>query len=170
MTWCWFAVCEDRPVDALASAAFTADDGRGCGFLVAWPSGHDEPVGAARIDGRAIDPSGGEAAASLALAPPGMSLLFDDIAVSQAIRMALSLPAPDALSTLTQGDTRYVGAVTVVRGEDTGRLNYDPFGVLFPAWRMQVGAGLFADMPAPAGPVIQRYGAGNPWPFDRFGS
>lgn len=111
----------------------------------------------------------GEAAASLALAPPGMSLLFDDIAVSQAIRMALSLPAPDALSTLTQGDTRYVGAVTVVRGEDTGRLNYDPFGVLFPAWRLQVGAGLFADMPAPAGPVIQRYGAGNPGPSTASG-
>ena len=170
MSWCWFAVRQDRPKGALASAAFTTttttDDD--AGFLVAWASEHEEPPGAARVDSRAIDPSGKEAAVSLALAPPGVSLLFDDISVSQAIRMALSMPPPDALSTLTQGDTHYVGAVTVVRGGDQGRLNYDPFGVLFPARRLQVEAGLFAQMPAPAGPVTQRYGAGNPWPFDRF--
>ncbi len=168
MTWCWFAVRPDRPADGLASAAYTDDEGDDSGYLVAWSAEDDEPAGAARIDRRAIDPAGTEAAVSLALAPPGVSLLFDDISVSQAIRMALSMPPPDALSTLTQGDTHYVGAVTVVRGGDQGRLNYDPFGVLFPARRLQVEAGLFAQMPAPAGPVTQRYGAGNPWPFDRF--
>ncbi len=168
MTWCWFAVRPDRPADGLASAAYTDDDGGDSGYLVAWSAEDDEPAGAARIDCRAIDPDGTEATVSLALAPPGVSLLFDDISVSQAIRMALSMPPPDALSTLTHGDAHYVGAVIVVRGTDQGRLNYDPFGVLFPARRLQVEAGLFAQMPAPAGPVTQRYGAGNPWPFDRF--
>lgn len=168
MTWCWFAVRTDRPDDALASAAFTDADSADTGFLVAWSSEHDEPAGAARIDGRAIDPHGGTALVSLALAPTGVSLLFDDISVAQAIRATLSLPPPDALSTLTQGDARYVGAVTIVSGEDTGRLRYDPFSVLFPARTLRVEAGLFARMPAPAGPVTQRYGAGNPWPFDRF--
>lgn len=168
MTWCWFAVCPDRPAGGLASAAYTNDDSGDSGYLAAWSAEDDEPTGAARIDRRAIDPDGTEAAVSLALAPPGVSLLFDDISVSQAIRMALSMPPPDALSTLTQGDARYVGAVTVVRGDDTGRLNYDPFGVLFPARRLQVEAGLFAQMPAPAGPVTQRYGADNPWPNECF--
>lgn len=170
MTWCWFAARTERPDDALASAAFTDAETADAGFLVAWSCGQDAPAGAARIDGRAIDPEGDQALVSLALAPTGVSLLFDDISVSQAIRAALALPPPDALSTLTQGDDRYVGAVTVVRGEGSGRLRFDPFGVLFPARTLRVGAGLFAKVPAPAGPVTQRYGAGNPWPFDRFQS
>lgn len=170
MSWCWFAVRSDRPDDALAAAAFTEIDGDGTGFLAAWSSEHDEPPGAARIDSRIINHSGDDALASLALAPPGVSLRFDDISVSQAIRMALSMPPPDALSTLTHGDARYVGAISIVQGADAARLNYDPFAVLFPARKLRVQTGLFARMPAPAGPVTQRYGAGNPWPFDRFES
>jgi hypothetical protein len=35
---------------------------------------------------------------------------------------------------------------------------------------LRVDAGLLGTMPAPVGPDTQRYGAGNPWPWDRFGS
>jgi hypothetical protein len=31
-----------------------------------------------------------------------------------------------------------------------------------------VGPGLLGAAPAPAGSVIERYGGGNPWPWDRF--
>jgi hypothetical protein len=154
----------------MATAAATSTDGRDAGFLAAWDAGNDEPDGAARIDARAIDPGGAGAVVSLAVAPPGVSLLFDDVAVSQAIRSVLSMPPADALSTLSQGDTRFVGAVTVVHGDDLGRLGHDPFAAVFPARLLRVEPGLFGRMPAPAGPVTQRYGAGNPWPWDRFAS
>lgn len=168
MSWCWFASCDRRPPDALASAAATTPEGDSAGFLAAWAPDHDGPEGAARIDARAIDPGGPTAEVSLALAPAGVSLLFDDVAVSQAIRAVLSMPSADACSTLTLGDDRFVGAVTVVHGDDTSRLRFDPFGLLVPARIFRVDAGLFGWMPAPAGPVTQRYGAGNPWPWDRF--
>ena len=29
-------------------------------------------------------------------------------------------------------------------------------------------AGVFGTVPPPAGPTIERYGSGNPWPWDRF--
>lgn len=169
MSWCWFAGCDRRPTDALASAAAT-QEGNAAGFLAAWAPDHGEPEGAARIDARAIDPDGPAAEVSLALAPAGVSLLFDDAAVSQAIRAVLSMPSADACSTLTLGDDRFVGAVTVVHGDDTSRLRFDPFNAIFPARVLRVEAGLFGWMPAPAGPVTQRYGAANPWPWDRFTS
>lgn len=170
MSWCWFATRTERPDNAMATAAATSTDGRDAGFLAAWDADHDEPDGGARIDARAIDPGGAGAVVSLALAPPGVSLLFDDVAVSQAIRSVLSMSPPDALSTLSQGDARFVGAVTVVHGDDLGRLGHDPFAAVFPARLLRVEPGLFGRMPAPAGPVTQRYGAGNPWPWDRFSS
>lgn len=168
MTWCWFAARAEAPGAGLASARCTTTGGEDAGYLVAWDAEDDEPDGSARIDARAIDPEGAEAVVSLALAPPHVSLLFDDPAVSQAMRAVLSLPPPDALSTLSRGDDRFVGAVTVVHGDPSGRLSHDPFGVLFPARLLRVGPGLFGCMAAPAGPGTQRYGAGNPWPWDRF--
>lgn len=168
MSWCWFAKRDERPGTALASAAITGLDDVPGGFLAAWSGSDEEPDGAVRIDARAIDPFGAEAVVSLSMAPPGVSLLFDDPAVSQAIRAVLSMPPPDALSTLSRGDADFVGAVTVVHGPDLGRLGFDPFHLVFPARRLRVEAGLFGRMPAPAGPGTQRYGAGNPWPWDRF--
>jgi hypothetical protein len=168
MTWCWFAVRQERPAEALASAAITDGDGSDAGFLAAWVQADQEPDGATRIDARAIDVDGPPGEVSLAMAPTGVSLLFDDVAVSQAIRAVLAMPPADACSTLTLGDDRFVGAVTVVHGEDASRLRFDPFATLFPARVLRVGGGLFGWMPAPAGPVTQRYGAGNPWPWDRF--
>ena len=47
---------------------------------------------------------------------------------------------------------------------DRSRLESDP---IFPAEIVEVGPGLLGATPAPTGPVIQRYGGGNPWPWDR---
>jgi hypothetical protein len=33
---------------------------------------------------------------------------------------------------------------------------------------LAIEAGLFGRVPAPAGPVIERYGSAQPWPWDRF--
>jgi hypothetical protein len=51
------------------------------------------------------------------------------------------------------------GAVTVARTPDL--FADDPFARLFPA--TVVPTGIFCAVPAPAGPVIERY-AGVPWP------
>jgi hypothetical protein len=60
--------------------------------------------------------------------------------------------------------------VTVARGEhDEARLLWDaPFARVFPARLVRVPAGLFGRVPPPAGPVIERYGSAQPWPWDRF--
>ena len=89
-----------------------------------WDASESEPEGAARIDARAVDPDGEQAWISLVWTPGGVSLLFDDVAVSHAIRSVLAMLAPDALSTLSQGDDRFVGAVTVVHDEGGGHLRY----------------------------------------------
>ncbi len=170
MSWCWFARRDERPEAAFASAAVTELDASPAGFLAAWAGTDDEPEGAVRIDARAIDPDGAEAVISLSLAPTGVALLFDDPAVSHAIRAVLQMPPADALSTLSKGDAHFVGAVTVVHGDGLGRLGFDPFNLLFPARTLWVEAGLFGRMPAPSGPGTQRYGADNPWPWDRFTS
>jgi hypothetical protein len=54
--------------------------------------------------------------------------------------------------------------------DDPVRLGDDPFARLFPARILRVDAGLLGTMPPLVGPGTQRYGAGNPWPWDRFGS
>ena len=64
--------------------------------------------------------------------------------------------------------SKFAGALTAVRDGDRGRLASDPFARIFPAELVEVGPGLLGRTPAPTGPVIQRYGGGNPWPWDRF--
>lgn len=169
MSWRWFALVQSRPDDAMAAASVCGGDGQEVGVLAAWTSEVAEPPGAAKIDSRAIDPGGEPAEVSLVLAAPGVALPFDDVAVSGALRATLALPTADVVATLLVGDDRFVGALTAVRGDNTGRLAFDPFGTIFPARRLRVGAGLLGRMPAPAGPSIQRYGADSPWPWDRFG-
>ncbi len=168
MSWCWLAW---RGVDDGGPplwAPLNDLDGKPAGMLAAWPSDTDEPEGAAKVDARAIDGDGAPAEVSLVLAPPGIALPFDDPAVGQAIRMVLSLPPVDVLSTLLLGDSRFVGALTAARGGGADRLAQDPFSRLFPARRLRVGPGLLGTMPAPTGPVGQRYGSDQPWPWDRF--
>jgi hypothetical protein len=170
MSWRWIALRQDRPAGAEAAVGVRELDGHPVGFLAVWPQGAKRPRGGRRIDARAIDRSGEAAWVSLVLAPDGLSLDFDDPAVLGATREALAQPwSAEVLSTLVVEQMRFGGAVTAVR-DDPRRLADDPFARLFPARILRVDAGLFGTMPAPVGPGTQRYGAGNPWPWDRFGS
>lgn len=168
-SWCWFALCAERPVGATAAAQLHGPDGEHLGVLAAWAPDADPPPGAAKIDSRAIDPDGTAASASLVLAPDGRWMPFDDPAVSQAIRTVLVLPPVEVFSTLLLDDFRFVGAITAVRGSED-RLGYDPFGLIFPSRRVRVGAGLLGRMPAAGGPSMQRHGSANPWPAGAFPS
>lgn len=162
---CWLALLESRPDDVLAAAV--VDDGHQ--QLVAWRSERPPVPWATKVDPRAIDPEGGPGRASLVLAPEGVWLPFDDVAVSQAVRAAMSARPVDVVSTLVVGDDRFVGALSATHGDDQRPLDDDSFAVLFPTRRVRLGAGLLGRTPTPVGPGIQRYGAANPWPWDRFG-
>lgn len=167
MTWRWLARREDRPSGADAVAR-VLEGGRPAGYLAAWPEGSARPRGGVRIDSRAIDPEGEPAAVSLVLAPEGVSLHFDDPAVVGATRAALALRPPEVLSTLVVEEIRFAGALTAIRGGDLRRLADDPFARVFPGRLLRVERGLLGRMPPPPGPGTQRYGAGNPWPWDRW--
>ena len=120
-----------------------------------------------RIDARCFDGDQvtGAYAHVCALPDNGAALRFDEPEVQQARRDALSWWIPllgDALvclSTLALDASRYGGAVTVAR--DPSRFHADPFARLFPG--TVVRTDLFASIPPPPGPVIERY-AGTPWP------
>ncbi len=167
MTWAWFTLCPDPPVGAFASAAAFDLSGAAAGYLAAWRPDAAHPEGAGKIDSRAVDPAGGPGFASLVLAPDGLFLPFDDVAVTAALRQVLRLPPAPVFSTLLVGDDRLVGSLTAAP-EAAGRLDQDPFANLFPARALRVEAGVLGTMPAPAGPTTQRYGADNPWPWDCF--
>jgi hypothetical protein len=95
-------------------------------------------------------------------------LAFDDLAVQQARRRVLAEPPQDAVSTLMRDASHFEGAITVARGAGVSRLADDPFARIFPARILRVGAGVLGAITGPAGPVIERYGSANPWPWDRF--
>lgn len=163
MRWAWLGLRDHRPAEAPAGAELTTVDGDPSGFLVAWSGSIDRPSGAAKVDGHAIDPAGEPGWASLVWAPTGLSVPFDDPAVSHAMRRILALPPPAVFSTLIEGDDRLLGGLTA-EPNLTPRLRADPFGVLFRPRVLRVGAGLLGLTPALPGPVIQRYGSSNPWP------
>lgn len=167
MTWAWFARCPEPPARAVAAAAVSGSDGEAAGYLAAWAPDAAHPASAAKIDGRAIDPDGRPGWASVVIAPDGLFVPFDDVAVTAALRRVLSLPSPRVFSTLLLGDDRLVGALTAEH-DPSGRLGQDPFALLFPAVVLRVEPGILGSMPSPAGPTTQRYGADNPWPWDRF--
>jgi hypothetical protein len=48
------------------------------------------------------------------------------------------------------------------------RLREDPFARIFPSRLLSVEAGILGTGLPPTGPTIERYGSGNPWPWDRF--
>jgi hypothetical protein len=125
---------------------------------------------ARRLDARVIDSGGAPALVSLVLPPDGVSLLFDDPAVQEARRRVLAGPPFDAVSTLLTDASHFEGSVTVARGEhDEARLRWDdPFARIFSTRLLRVEAGVFGRVASPAGPVIERYGSGQPWPWDRF--
>jgi len=166
-SWRWIDLVSERVDGTLACApASDAITGEPAGWLVAWEPGERPTPTALRIDGRAIDPLGEPALVSLVLAPGGVTVAFDDLAVQQARRDVLARATPAAVtSTLLRDDSRFMGALTAVR--HGARLD-DPFARIYPARRLCVGGGLVGTMPAPAGPTIERYGSAEPWPWDRF--
>jgi len=52
---------------------------------------------------------------------------------------------------------------------EKSRLGEDPFARIFPATLLAVEAGILGSVAPPTGPTIERYGSGNPWPWDQFG-
>jgi hypothetical protein len=159
----------DELADALASATVTDLDGRPAGLLAAWPRGRKPVRAAVRADERVIDPTGPAAWVSLVLVPPEVSPLFDDPAVSQAMRRTLAGPPFAASSTLVGDAVHFAGAVTVDQSQGPERLADDPFARLHPARILRAGPGMFGRVTPPAGPGIQRYG-GKPWPVAGFDS
>jgi len=137
--------------------------------IATWPSGDEPPVpGALRVDPRVVDRDGAPARVSLVLTPPGLRLLFDDLAVQQARRAVLARAPFDAVSTLLRDASHFAGAITVARGADEARLETEPFARLFPARIVRVEAGVLGRVMPPVGPSIERYGSARPWPWDRF--
>ena len=169
MSRCWLALLDREPDGADAAAPAFTIEGRPAGVLAAWRRQPKPVREALRVDDRLIDPAGPPAWISLVLAPPGARLPFDDLAVQQARRRILAGSFPAAVSTLLRDDSHFEGAITVARSSrDTQRLRNDPFARIFPAKLLRVEAGILGSMPAPAGPTIERYGSGNPWPWTRF--
>jgi hypothetical protein len=170
--WCWFALVEG-PFDgraastALASAAAGETDGTPVGTFAAWPAGRKPVPAAVRMDGRLVDPDGRAAWVSLVTVPRQVAPLFDDVAVSEAMRQVLRGWPPAAVSTLVRDAATFAGSVTVSHTGGPGSLRDDPFARLHPARILRAGPGMFATPPGPPGPVIQRY-AGKPWPAAGF--
>jgi hypothetical protein len=131
MSWCWFAHLPAPDAqdlsEALASAPVADPDGRPAGLLAAWPRGRKPVRAAVRMDQRVVDPGGPPAWVSLVLVPPELAPLFDDPAVSQALRRVLAGPPFPAVSTLVRDAVHFAGAVTVEQGDQPGRLADDPF-------------------------------------------
>jgi hypothetical protein len=104
-----------------------------------------------------------------ALTDPAAALRFDEPEVQQARRDALAWWIPllgeslVCLSTFAIDASLCAGAITVTR--DPREFAPDPFARLFPG--TVVRTDLFCTVPAPTGPVIERY-AGAPWPGGRF--
>jgi hypothetical protein len=170
MSRCWLALIEGPVEGADASARAFTIDGRPAGTLAAWRRRAKPVREALRVDERLIDPDGAAAWISLVLPPPGVRLAFDDPSVQQARRLVLRHPFPAAVSTLLRDDSHFEGAITVARSPaEKHRLADDPFARIFPATQLAVETGILGSVAPPTGPTIERYGSGNPWPWDRFG-
>ena len=167
MSWCWVGLVDEWPKEATA-AAWASERGERVAVLAAWCRRAKPFRAALRMDGRLVDTSGAPARVSLVLAPPGVRLKFDDVAVQQARRRTLSGLQFDGVSTLLSDSSHFEGALTVARGGQTARLIDDPFARIFAARLLDIEGGLFGSTPAPAGPTIERYGSAEPWPWDRF--
>ena len=167
MSWCWFAQVEEVVGGEVAAAEVRDGAGVVLGVLAAWPAGRKPVRHAVRMAGSVVDATGAPATVSLVLLERDRSPLFDDPAVSGALRAVLAGPPPDAVSTFVRDSSHFAGAVTVRRGGDAARLRDDPFARLGAASVLEVSAGLFGVGPVTAGPVIQRY-SGKPWPAAGF--
>ena len=167
-SWCWLALVQSPPADADAVASVTQTDGRPAGALAGWLRRARPLRRARRADARILDSQGADVLVSLVLAPPGISVLFDDPAVQQARRVILAGPAPELITTLLSDASHFEGALSGWRHAPPWHALSDPFARIFPARRLHVGPGLLGVTPPLAGPTIERYGSARPWPWDRF--
>jgi hypothetical protein len=178
MAWCWLALVDRWPEDADAAAAAADASGRPAGVLAAWRRSAKPVRHALRADARFVEAGGEGATVSLVLAPPGVRLPFDDLAVQQARRRVLAGPPVAAVSTLLRDASHFAGAVTAYRATPgdavPGRPTVaqaamdDPFARVFGATILEVGPGLVGAPAPPAGPTIERYGSAEPWPWDVY--
>jgi len=173
MSWSWFAMLDPAVEShalavgsAMASAAARDAAGRQVGVLAAWPSGRKPVRHAVRMDARIADVTGAAGWVSLVLIDAARAPLFDDPAVSGALRRVLAGPPPDAVTTFVRDSSHFAGAMTV-RRTDGWLLRDDPFARIAPALVLQVDPGILAAVPPPPGPVTQRY-SGLPWPAAGF--
>ncbi len=161
---CWLA----RVIHAPAGAWACAELSNGEGWLAAWWQEERPLPGALAADPAALDPDGAAALISLAWAPAGFDLLYDDPAVQRARQIVLEDQPAAAMTTLSRDASHIGGALTARRGPDAARrLADDPFARLLPATVLRVGPGLLGASSPPASLVIERYGPA-PWPADRF--
>lgn len=170
MSWVWLALVADPPASPapLACAAARTAGGEPAGVLAAWPPGARPGVRAAKADARVVDPAGAGGLVSLVLPPWELRTPFDDPAVQWARRAVLAGLPRRLVTTLVRGDSIFAGALTALPDGEPAGLVADPFARIAPARLLRVGAGILGAVPPPAGPVIERYGGGNPWPWDRF--
>jgi hypothetical protein len=167
MPWHWLAVCSQPPGDAFAVAELHTLENDPAGFIAAWHADSRRPPGALGVDVRTIDPSGAPAWISLALVPTSVRFLFDDPAVSWALRSVIARPRARVVSTLTRDSASIGGALTAYDVCPSGNQSDDPFARLFPTRVFHVGRGFIGSMHPPTGPGIQRY-SGSPWPWSSF--
>jgi hypothetical protein len=161
---CWVARVQGAPRDAWACAQL----GDGAGWLAAWRQADRPCDGALLADPRALDPAGTPAHVSLAWAPDGFDLLYDDAAVQRARQVVLEGEPAAAMTTLSRDASHIGGALTARRDPDAARrLRDDPFARLLPTVLVAIGPGLIGAAKPPASLVIERYGP-TPWPADRF--
>jgi hypothetical protein len=170
MTRAWLALLDAPAAGADAQAALHDRDGRPAGWLVAWRRQGKPVKQARRIDPRIIDPAGEEAWLSLVWPAREALVAFDDVAVQHARRRVLAdARPPAAVTTVLIDDSHFAGALTVRRGADARvRLRDDPFARVMPGRVLRVDAGVVGEMLLPAGPVIERHGSAQPWPWERF--
>jgi hypothetical protein len=153
----WLALVDTEPPSALRQARV-----REGGWFAVWDDETSAPETAWRIDPHVLDREGPELDVALAAAEPGVSLPFDDPAVTGAIRSAPSSEPAAMCTTLMDRSGRYGGVLISPPFLAT------PFATIFPQRTLHVAPGLFGPTPWPTGPGTQRYVGDVPWPYDSF--
>ena len=166
MSRAWIALLDEPASGADAQAPLEELDGEPAGWLVAWLRQSKPVREARRVDPRLIDAHGLPAELSIVWPDRERGLLaFDDLAVQHARRATLRhARPPDAVSTALVDDSHFAGSITVWRGAR----GEDPFARVEAARVLRVGAGVVGAFALPAGPVIERHGSAQPWPWAWF--
>jgi hypothetical protein len=166
VSWRWLTVEPSAPAGASTVVRLTTPEGADAGVLAGWPEGSDRPPGGLRVDGRALAGGGELTWVSLVVLPEGACVAFDDGAVTGALRRRLAQPWPGLCSTLLVDWATFGGSLTA--GPDAEAVADDPFARVGPRRLLRVAPGSLGAVPAPTGPVVTRYGSGNPWPWDVY--